>query len=111
MAIDGIDRRFTAILCADVGGMPCISGVPELKAYKPARNAVVVIDFIEAGAVIFGKANLPVFPQIFKATTMCTSRLTILGTFQLRVRIQTIYADRRILPISRLTDGTRYFFS
>jgi len=45
----------------EVVGMPCTSGVPDLKDYQPARNAFVVQRLLDEGAVIFGKTNLPLF--------------------------------------------------
>ena len=45
----------------EVVGMPCTSGAPDLKTYMPTRNAAVVEALIQAGAVVFGKTNLPLF--------------------------------------------------
>jgi len=50
----------------EVAGMPCTSGSPDLKDYRPTRNAVVVDDLIAAGAVVFGKTNLPIFTVDFQ---------------------------------------------
>jgi amidase len=47
--------------CIEVTGMPCTWGHPPLKNHMPTRNAVVVQPLIDAGAVIFGKTNLPMF--------------------------------------------------
>ena len=45
----------------EVVGMPCTSGSPELKDYMPTNNAVVVDALLKAGAIVFGKTNLPRF--------------------------------------------------
>ena len=43
----------------EVIGMPVTSGDPKLKNYIPKRNAIAVQRLIDAGAVIFGKTNVP----------------------------------------------------
>src|SRR3972149_6241448 len=43
----------------DVVGMPTTWGLPELKDNFPARNALVVDRLLAAGAVVFGKTNVP----------------------------------------------------
>jgi amidase len=43
----------------EVEGMPTTSGDPKLKDYIPKRNAVAVQRLIDAGAIIFGKTNVP----------------------------------------------------
>ena len=43
----------------DVVGMPTTWGLPELKDNRPARNALSIDRLIAAGAVIFGKTNVP----------------------------------------------------
>ena len=43
----------------DVVGMPTTWGLPELKDNKPAVNALAVDRLIAAGAIIFGKTNVP----------------------------------------------------
>ena len=43
----------------EVVGMPATSGDPELKGYMPERNAIAVQRLIDAGAIIFGKTNVP----------------------------------------------------
>ena len=45
----------------EVVGMPCTSGSPDLRNYQPTRNAFVVQKLIDAGAIVFGKTNLPLF--------------------------------------------------
>lgn len=50
----------------EVVGMPCTWGSPELKDFIPERNAVVVQPLIDAGAVIFGKTNVPLFAMDFQ---------------------------------------------
>ena len=51
----------------EVVGMPCTSGSPELKDYRPAQNAFVVQKLLDAGAIIFGKTNLPLFAMDFQS--------------------------------------------
>jgi amidase len=43
----------------EVVGMPATSGDPTLKDYIPTRNAIAVQRLIDAGAIIFGKTNVP----------------------------------------------------
>lgn len=45
----------------EVVGMPCTSGAPELAEYRPATNADAVDRLLDAGAVIFGKTNCPIW--------------------------------------------------
>ena len=51
----------------EVAGMPCTSGSPKLKEHMPLRNADVIEPLLDAGAVIFGKTNLPLFAQDFQS--------------------------------------------
>jgi amidase len=43
----------------EVVGMPATSGDPLLKDYIPKSNAIAVQRLIDAGAIIFGKTNVP----------------------------------------------------
>lgn len=43
----------------EVTGMPATSGDPELKSYIPQQNAIAVQRLVDAGAIIFGKTNIP----------------------------------------------------
>ena len=43
----------------EVAGMPATSGDPKLKDYIPERNAIAVQRLINAGAIVFGKTNVP----------------------------------------------------
>jgi len=45
----------------DVVGMPTTWGIPEFKDNVPKRNALAVDRFLAAGAVLFGKTNVPIF--------------------------------------------------
>lgn len=45
----------------EVAGMPCTSGSPDLKGYTPTTNAGVVEELLNAGVIIFGKTNVPLF--------------------------------------------------
>jgi amidase len=45
----------------DVVGMPTTWGVPDLKNNFPPRNALAVDRFLGAGAVLFGKTNVPLY--------------------------------------------------
>jgi amidase len=51
----------------EVKGMPCTWGYPLLKDFRPERNAAAVQPLIDAGAVIFGKTNLPLFAMDFQS--------------------------------------------
>ena len=43
----------------EVVGMPATSGDPKLKSYMPQQNAIAVQRLVDAGAIIFGKTNVP----------------------------------------------------
>ncbi len=45
----------------EVVGMPCTSGAPELRQHQPAANADAVQSLIDAGAIVFGKTNMPLY--------------------------------------------------
>ena len=45
----------------DVVGLPTTWGVPELKDNQPKRNALAVDRLLAAGAVLFGKTNVPLY--------------------------------------------------
>ena len=45
----------------DVVGMPTTWGVPDLKDNLPNRNATAVDRFLAAGAILFGKTNVPIY--------------------------------------------------
>jgi amidase len=45
----------------DVVGMPTTWGAPELKDNYPRRNALAVDRLLEAGVVLFGKTNVPLY--------------------------------------------------
>lgn len=45
----------------EVAGMPCTSGAPALKDHMPQNNAETVKAYLNAGAVIFGKTNVPLY--------------------------------------------------
>src|SRR5262245_58608731 len=45
----------------DVVGMPITWGVPELRDNRPQRNALAVDRLLAAGAVLFGKTNVPLY--------------------------------------------------
>jgi amidase len=51
----------------EVAGMPCTSGSPRLKTHVPAKHADVVQSLVDAGAVIFGKTNVPLFGGDFQS--------------------------------------------
>lgn len=44
----------------DVAGMPTTWGIPELKDNIATRHALAVERFLDAGAVVFGKTNVPI---------------------------------------------------
>lgn len=45
----------------EVVGMPATSGAPRLSGHLPERNATAVQRLIDAGAIVFGKTNLPLY--------------------------------------------------
>ena len=45
----------------EVVGMPTTSGAPELAQHRPTENAVAVQRLVDAGAIVFGKTNLPIW--------------------------------------------------
>lgn len=51
----------------EVAGMPCTSGAPELAKHVPARSATAAQRLIDAGAVVFGKTNLPLYAGDFQS--------------------------------------------
>jgi len=51
----------------EVTGMPATAGAPELKNYKPRKNALAVQRLMDAGAVIFGKTNTPLMAMDFQS--------------------------------------------
>jgi amidase len=47
--------------CFEVVGMACTAGAPELENHQPSRHATAVERLIEAGAVVYGKTNTPIW--------------------------------------------------
>lgn len=45
----------------EVVGMPTTSGAPELAQHRPTQNATAVQRLVDAGAIVFGKTNLPIW--------------------------------------------------
>ncbi|MFZ5931206.1 MAG: amidase [Pseudomonadota bacterium] len=45
----------------EITGMPTTSGAPELREYHAKENAVAAQRLMDAGAIIFGKTNLPLY--------------------------------------------------
>lgn len=45
----------------EIAGMPTTAGAPELKDYRSTQNAVAAQRLIDAGAIIVGKTNVPLF--------------------------------------------------
>ncbi len=45
----------------DVAGLPTTWGVPGYKDNYPSKNALAVERFLDAGAVLFGKTNVPLY--------------------------------------------------
>jgi amidase len=50
----------------EVAGMPCTAGATDFKNNQPSRNADLVDSLIKAGAIVFGKSNLPRFAEDFQ---------------------------------------------
>lgn len=51
----------------EVAGMPCTSGAPALAGHLPAETAPAAQRLVDAGAVIFGKSNLPLYAGDFQS--------------------------------------------
>lgn len=51
----------------EVVGMPTTSGAPELAEHRPRRNADAVERLVGAGAVVWGKTNLPLYAGDFQS--------------------------------------------
>ncbi|HSJ97558.1 MAG TPA: amidase [Myxococcota bacterium] len=51
----------------EVAGMPCTSGAPALARHVPAATAPAAQRLIDAGAVVFGKTNLPLYAGDFQS--------------------------------------------
>jgi amidase len=51
----------------EVVGMPTTSGAPELREHVPVRNADATQRLADAGAVFFGKTNLPLYAGDFQS--------------------------------------------
>ncbi len=51
----------------DVQGLPSTWGLPALADNRPAENAVVAQRFLDAGAVVFGKTNVPLMLADFQS--------------------------------------------
>ncbi len=45
----------------EVPGLPCTAGAPSLRNHLPKKNAVAVQLLVDAGAIIVGKTNVPLF--------------------------------------------------
>jgi amidase len=51
----------------DVAGLPTTWGAPEFRDYRPTRNALAVDRLLAAGAILFGKTNVPFMLGDFKS--------------------------------------------
>lgn len=51
----------------EVAGMPCTSGAPELAGHRPAVSAPAAQRLVDAGAIVFGKTNLPLYAGDFQS--------------------------------------------
>lgn len=45
----------------EVAGMPCTAGAPRLREHHPQQSAAVIQRLKEAGAIILGKSNVPLY--------------------------------------------------
>lgn len=45
----------------EVAGMATVCGAPALKNHQPKRNALAVQRLVDAGAIVFGKTNTPLY--------------------------------------------------
>ncbi len=50
----------------EVVGMTCSAGASDLKGHQPKRNADLVQSLLNAGAIIFGKTNMPKYGEDFQ---------------------------------------------
>jgi amidase len=50
----------------EVAGMPTVCGSPDLKDHRPLQNAAAVQRLVDAGAIILGKTNVPIFASDFQ---------------------------------------------
>lgn len=47
--------------CFEVAGFTAVNGAPELRDYRPAHTAPAVQRLIDAGAIVIGKSNVPLY--------------------------------------------------
>ena len=45
----------------EVPGMPCTAGAPALRNHRPQQPALAARRLLDAGAIVFGKTNVPLF--------------------------------------------------
>lgn len=45
----------------EVPGMPCTAGAPSLRDHRPKKPAVTISHLLDAGAILVGKTNVPLF--------------------------------------------------
>ena len=45
----------------EVPGLPCTAGSPSLKSHMPKKAATAVQSLLDAGAIVLGKTNVPLF--------------------------------------------------
>jgi amidase len=45
----------------EVAGLPAVNGAPELAQHRPQRHATVIQRIIDAGAIVIGKTNVPLY--------------------------------------------------
>lgn len=51
----------------EVAGMPTTSGAPALRDHRPAEHAPAAQRAVDAGAIVFGKTNLPIYAGDFQS--------------------------------------------
>ena len=51
----------------EVAGMPCTAGAPPLKDHVPKNHAAVVQALVDAGAIVLGKTNVPLYSGDFQS--------------------------------------------
>ena len=47
--------------CIEVAGLPAVNGAPELVGHRPGRHAEAVQRLVNAGAIVIGKSNVPLY--------------------------------------------------
>ena len=85
----------------EVCGMPTTSGAPKLKNHQPTRNATAVQRLTDAGAIIFGKTNLPIYADDVQTYNEVYGTTNNPWTFHGRRVARPVVPRRHLRPASR----------